>query len=451
MYLRRKIDNQLDEWLKNENKSPALIVGIRQCGKTESVKEFSKRNNLQLIELNFWTNPDLCSDFEGNLDVDTIISNISLRFPNYTISPKKTLIFFDEIQDCPKARLAFKNFKNDGRYNIIGSGSYLGINGYIIGDTTPAPTGYENVFEMKTMDFEEFLWAMGYSKNQIDQLISFYDNKKSIPENIHNLYKEIFIKYICVSGFPKAVKEYLKTKKIIDAFKEVNNTIFDMKTDFGRRKDKSGNPIFKTSEVSRIQNVFDLIPTFLAKENKRFIVSKISNGSQYDKNDAIEYLKQAHIVSKVFNLEVPSLPLTGQKIESQFKLFPEDIGIVTSMYGIDTLAAINKGNLGQGKGAIYEAVVFDSLNKAGITPYYFAKESGLEIDFVISYNGFPTLIEAKAKTGNTKSSKTIMKHPEHYGKTKLIKIGDYNISEEGDIITIPHYLTFVLGKLKYNF
>ena len=149
MYLQRKIDNQLDEWLKNENKSPALIVGIRQCGKTESVKEFSKRNNLQLIELNFWTNPDLCSDFEGNLDVDTIISNISLRFPNYTISPKKTLIFFDEIQDCPKARLAFKNFKNDGRYNIIGSGSYLGINGYIIGDKTPAPTGYENVFEMK--------------------------------------------------------------------------------------------------------------------------------------------------------------------------------------------------------------------------------------------------------------------------------------------------------------
>lgn len=451
MYLQRKIDNQLDEWLKNENKSPALIVGIRQCGKTESVKEFSKRNNLQLIELNFWTNPDFCSDFEGNLDVDTIISNISLRFPNYTISPKKTLIFFDEIQDCPKARLAFKNFKNDGRYNIIGSGSYLGINGYIIGDTTPAPTGYENVFEMKTMDFEEFLWAMGYSKNQIEQLISFYDNKKSIPENIHKIYKELFIKYICVSGFPKAVKEYLKTKKIIDAFKEVNNTIFDMKTDFGRRKDKSGNSIFKTSEVSRIQNVFDLIPTFLSKENKRFIVSKISNGSQYDKNDAIEYLRQAHIVSKVFNLEVPSLPLTGQKIESQFKLFPEDIGIVTSMYGIDTLAAINKSNLGQGKGAIYEAVVFDSLNKAGITPYYFAKESGLKIDFVISYNGFPTLIEAKAKTGNTKSSKTIMKHPEHYGKTKLIKIGDYNISEEGDIITIPHYLTFVLGKLKYNF
>ena len=224
-----------------------------------------------------------------------------------------------------------------------------------------------------------------------------------------------------------------------------------MKTDFGRRKDKNENPIFKANEVSRIQSVFDLIPMFLAKDNKRFIVSKVSGGGQYDKNDAIEYLRQAHIVSKVYNIEVPSLPLVGEKIESQFKLFPEDIGIVTSMYGIDTVAAINKGNLGQGKGAIYEALVFDSLNKAGIEPFYFSKESGLKIDFVISYNGYATLIEAKAKTGNTKSSKTVMKHPEHYGKTKLIKIGDYNISEEGDIITIPHYLTFVLGKIKYDF
>ena len=334
------------------------------------------------------------------------------------------LIFFDEIQDCPKARLSFKN---DGRYNVIGSGSYLGINGYVIGDTTPAPTGYEDVMQMKTMDFEEFLWALGYKEQQINQLATYFNDKKPIPENIHKLYKDLYLKYSCIGGFPKAIKEYLKTYRIVDAFKELNNTVFDMKTDFGRRKDKNENPFFKANEVSRIQSVFDLIPMFLAKDNKRFIVSK------------------------VYNVEVPSLPLVGEKIESQFKLFPEDIGIVTSMYGIDTVAAINKGNLGQEKGAIYEALVFDSLNKAGIEPFYFSKESGLEIDFVISYNGYATLIEAKAKTGNTKSSKTVMKHPEHYGKTKLIKIGDYNISEEGDIITIPHYLTFVLGKIKYDF
>ena len=451
MYFKRKVDALLDNWLKKDYKTPALVVGIRQCGKTETIKEFAKRNKLKLVELNFWTNPEFCMDFEGQLDVDTIISNISLRFPNVDFKLNKTLLFFDEIQDCPRARLSFKNFKNDERYKVIGSGSYLGINGYVTGDTTPIPIGYENVYQMKTMDFEEFLWAMDYKEEQINILIDCFNEKEMVPENIHNLYKELYLKYACVGGFPKVVKEYLTTRRIVDAFKELNNTVFDMKTDFGRRKDKKGNPIFKAPEVARIQSVFDLIPTFLAKDNKRFIVSKISGGVQYDKNDAIEYLKQAHIVSKVHNVEVPSLPLAGEKIEAQFKLFPEDIGIVIAMYGIDTVAAVNRGELGQGKGAIYEALVFDSLNKAGIEPYYFAKESGLEIDFVISYKGVATLVETKAKTGNTKSSKTVMSHPEHYGKTKLIKIGDYNISENGDIITIPHYLTFVLGKTKYDF
>lgn len=261
----------------------------------------------------------------------------------------------------------------------------------------------------------------------------------------------MFLKYACIGGFPKAIAQYLKTNKIIDAFNETNKILSNIKSDFGRRKDKNGNIIFRTAEVTRIQRVYDLIPSFLNKGSKRFVVSKIKGGNQYDKNAAIEYLKQSYIVSKVYNLNAPSLPLAGEKIISQFKLFPEDIGILTSMQGIETLIAINEGNLGQGKSAIYEALVFDSLNKAGIETYYFAKKSGLEIDFVISYKGFATLVEAKTKTGNTKSSKTVMKHPEHYGKTKLIKIGDYNVSEEGDITTIPHYLTFALGKIKYDF
>ena len=436
----------------NKNKNyPALVVGIRQCGKTETIRQFAKNNNLQLIEINFWTNPNYCGDFEGSLDVDDIISNLSLRFPHIKINPENTLIFFDEIQDCPNARLAFKNFAKDGRYHVIGSGSYLGINGYNIGDSTPAPTGYEDVYHMKTMDFEEFLWALGYDSNNIDQLVYYFENREPIPNNIHNIYKELFLKYICIGGFPKVVLEFIETKSLSSAYNVLNNTIFDMKTDFGRRKDKSGNPVFKKSDVSRIQSVFDLIPTFMAKDNKRFIVSKVIGGTQYDKHDAIEYLRQAHIVRKVYNVEIPSLPLSGNKIESQFKLFPEDIGIATSMYGIDTIASILKGELGQGKGALYEALVCESLNKAGIEPFYFSKESGLEIDFVISYQGYATLVEAKAKTGNTKSSKTVMNNPNHYGKTKLIKIGDYNISDTGDIITIPHYLIFALGKNKYDF
>ena len=164
MYFKRKIDAKLDEWIRKKDSSPALVVGVRQCGKTETIREFAKRNGMQLIEINFWTHPEYRSDFEGDLDIATLMSTISLRFPSASFSPNKTLIFFDEIQDCPRARLAFKNFKNDGRFHVIGSGSYLGINGYVIGDATPAPTGYEDVIPMKTMDFEEFLWALGYKE-----------------------------------------------------------------------------------------------------------------------------------------------------------------------------------------------------------------------------------------------------------------------------------------------
>ncbi len=451
MYFKRKIDQDLNSWIRNESSSPALVIGIRQCGKTETIRNLAKSNNFNLLEINFWNNPAYIEDFSTSLDVDTIINNLSLRFPTFSLDQENTLIFFDEIQECPRARLALKNFKCDSRYKVIASGSYLGINGYIIGDETPAPIGYEEIYKMHTMDFEEFLWALGYKESQIDTLTDYFNKKEPIPNNMHNLFKDLFLKYVCIGGFPNVVKEYITTNKIVEAYSTLNSLIYSMQSDFGRRKDRFGNALFKQTEVSRIQNVFSLIPTFLSKENKRFIVSKINGGSSYDKNDAINYLKEAHIVSKVHNVSVPSLPLNVEKIESQFKLFPTDIGIVTSMYGIETLNSIYHGELGQGKGALYEAIVFDSLYKAGIEPYYFAKESGLEIDFVIAYNGFSTLIECKAKNGNTKSSKTVMKHPEHYSKTKLIKIGDYNISMENDIITIPTYLTFVLGKYKYDF
>ncbi len=446
MYLLRKVDKKLDLWLKGNDRLPLLIVGIRQCGKTETIREFALRNKLNLVEINFWNNPDYISDFDGELSVDNIISNISLRFPNIDIKLKNTLIFFDEIQECPRARLSLKNFYIDGRFKVISSGSYLGINGYKVGDATPVPTGYEEIINMKTMDFEEFLYALGYKKDQISNLRLHFMKKEMIPENVHRLLKDLYLKYACIGGFPRVVKEYVKTKNIALAYKILNDIVFDMKTDFGRRLDKNGKPLFKPSEVSRIQNVFELIPTFLSKENKRFIVSKISGGTTYDKKDAIEYLKQSHIIDKVYNVSCPSLPLNGEKIESQFKIFPEDIGIVTAMYGLDTVIAINKGNLGQGKGALYESLVFDGLSKANFDVFYFAKESGLEIDFVISYNNYATLIEAKTKTGNTKSSKTVMNNKEHYGEVRLIKIGDYNISEINNIITIPHYLIFALEK-----
>ena len=448
MYLRRYIDEWLYNWKNRKDKNPALIVGIRQCGKTKSIEHFAEKEYKNMIKINFWDDKECCSDFDESLEVDKLISNISLRFPNQKIEPHNTLIFFDEIQECPRARLAFKNFSIDGRYDVIGSGSYLGINGYVINDSTPLPIGYEDVFHMNTMSFEEFLWAKDYTDEHIKILENHFINRVPVDRTTHTIFKNLFNQYVCIGGFPKVVLTYVETKNLMECVRKIQDIIFDMKRDFGRRVNKNGEPIFKPTEVARIQNVFDLIPAFLAKENKRFIVSKIQTGKSVEKVDAIEFLKQAHIIEKVYNLENVSLPLNGNVINSQFKIFPTDIGVLSSMYGINTIIAINKGELGQAGGAVYEAVVLDSLYKAGIESFYFAKESGLEIDFVICYDGYSYLVESKVKNGNTKSSKTVMANKDHYGPTKLLKIGDYNVGEIGDVLTIPHYMTFLLGRKK---
>ncbi len=254
---------------KRDKKSPALVVGIRQCGKTKSIENFAKSYH-NVIKINFWDHPDYCRDFDGPLDVDTIISNLSLRFSQTRISPHETLIFFDEIQECPRARLSFKNFELDGRYDVIGSGSYLGINGYNIGDATPVPTGYEDVFQMRTMDFEEFLWANGYKEEKISLLRHCFEHRKEVPESAHGVYRDLFLKYACVGGFPKAVTAYLtRDKNLMEAVRVTKSVIFEMKGDFGRRRGKNGEPIFKAAEVAKIQGVFELIPACLAQENKK--------------------------------------------------------------------------------------------------------------------------------------------------------------------------------------
>ncbi len=446
MYLRRKIDEWLKNWKDSEDKMPALIVGIRQCGKTESIKFFGNKNYDEVIYMNFWNEPDLTNIFAENITVDYLISKIRVKFPNKKIVSKKTLLIFDEIQECPRARLSLKSFGVDGRFDVIASGSYLGINGYVIGDVTPVPIGYEDIFHMKTMDFEEFLWAKGYKDEHIKIIEKYFNEREKVNVSTHNLFKNIFNEYLCVGGFPKAVKKYIDTMNIVETYKININILEQTKDEFGRRKGKNGKPVFRAWEVERINNAFGLMSSFLSNEAKRFIVSKIEKGNIETKNSAINYLKEAHIVGKVYNLENPSLPLKGNMIFSQFKLFPTDISLLTSTYDLNTIGAIYNGTLGQNKGALYEAAVYDALFKADFDVFYFAKESGLEIDFVICYNGAPYLVEAKAKNGNIKSSKTVYAHPEQYGKVKILKIGDYNVGETGDILTIPYYMLFLLGR-----
>ena len=445
MQLKRHIDNWLIEWKDNPEHKPALIRGIRQSGKTYSIELFAEKNYKSVIYLNFWDRPDLCDVFDGQLDSDTIIRELSVKIPSLEIIEGSTVFLFDEVQECPRALLSLKTNQKEKRFDYIASGSYLGVNGYVISDDTPKPVGSTDEFDMRTLDFEEFLWAKGYEDSQISYIKNAFENREGLSESMHNTFTTLFREYLCIGGFPEAVCNYIQTNNINSTLQVTRRITRDLQDDFGRRRSKDNKPLFNTNEVARIRSAFSLIPSFLGKENKRYVVSKISGkGAKDAGKDALDYLKDTGIIVKVHNVETPSTPLSVNEISNQYKVFTTDIGLLVSMLEDGTTDAILSGNLGMGKGMLYEALVADALYKRGGRLFYFAKDSGLELDFVINYLGESTILEVKAKNGNTKSAKTVMAHPDHYGKTQLIRIKDANLGVTDDILTIPHYMSHLL-------
>ena len=448
MYLKRKIDKILLDWWNKPHHSPALVSGVRQCGKTMSILQFASKYFAHVIYINFWKTPKIKECFEASLEVDNIIKLLSFFDASFSFVPFKTIIILDEIQDCPNARLSLKFFKEDGRFEIIASGSYIGLNILENDAPVPMPNGAEDIIYMKTMDFEEFLWANGYGEETISHLENYFEKKETIPSSIHEKMKQLFKEYMCVGGYPEVVLDYVSSHNFSSAFNKINSLIFDIKGDPIKRTNEEGKSLYNPSEIMRIQNAFDLIVSSSFKDNQRFVISKISHGNGMANKDAVNYLVNANVAFKVHNVANVSLPLIVSKIESDFRLYYSDISIFMAMCGFDTIKALMQDSLGMNKGQIYKAALADSLYKAFIPTYYFRKSSGLEIDFVISYLGYSTLIEAKPKKGNAKSSKTIMNNKEHYGVTKLIKFGDYNITQQNDILTLPYYLAFLLDRTK---
>ncbi len=445
MELKRHIDKWLADW-KNNSHKPALIKGIRQSGKTHSIRLFAENNYDTVIYLSFWDDPDLIDAFDGDLDADTIIRELSVRKPLPDLINGSTVFIFDEVQECPRALLALKTIMDDRRYDYIASGSYLGVSGYVVADDTPKPVGSTDEFDMRTLDFEEFLWAKGYTDKEVSYIREAFETRKPLSKSMHNSFTSLFREYLCVGGFPEAVSNYIETNNLYSALQITRKITGDLQDDFGRRRGKDNKPLFNANEVARIRSAFSLIPSFLGKENKRYIVSKISGkGAKDAGKDALDYLKDTRVILKVHNLDVPATPLSVNVIQNQYKVFTTDIGMLVGMLEDGTTNAILSGNLGMGKGIIYEALVADALYKRGGRLFYFAKESGLELDFVINYQGDATILEVKAADGNAKSAKTVMAHPDHYGgRTNLIMIKDANVGFADGILTIPHYMAYLL-------
>ena len=417
-----------------------VVKGCRQCGKTYSVMQFAKENYKNVIYLNFFENPEYRDIFNGSLLVENLTMYITATLGNNAkFESGNTCIILDEIQECPNARTALKFFKIDGRYDVICTGSLLGIRGYR-DDAASIPVGYETEIAMYPLDFEEFLWANGIGDDIIKILENCLTTFSPVPPPIHNRLRNLLLQYVAVGGMPAVVNEFVNSKQmnvVLQMQRDIVNGYRDDMIKYASKEDKS-----------KIRECFNSIPRQLSKENKKFQYSTIKKGATSSRfAGSLQWIEDAGIINKCHNLQITELPLDGNAIDESFKVYMADIGLLIGMLDNGTQSDILKGNLLGYKGAIYENLVADILSKMGRKLYYFHKDSGLEIDFVMRYKGECVLLECKAVTGNAKSVKTILRHPEKYHVANAIKLGNYNVGNNDNILTLPLYMCFLLTDL----
>lgn len=438
--LKRKIEQRLQEWKRSPNRKPLLIKGCRQCGKTYSVLDFAKKNYKHVVYLNFFENPDYCSVFEGSLEIDNITMLLSALLGSEAVfEPGKTILVLDEIQECPDARTALKFFHLDGRYDVIGTGSLLGVRGYGK-EPKSIPVGYETTIDMSPLDFEEFLWANGISEVVIDSLRKNIRGVTSVPAALHKKMRQLLLQYTVVGGMPDVVQTFVDTKRL--------DEVLNMQRDIVRSYEDDMIKYANQKDKSHILECFQSIPKQLSKENKKFQYSVVKKGSTASKYaGSLQWIEDAGIISRCYNLSATELPLDGNAQDDVFKVYMRDCGLFISMLEDGTQFDVLQGNLARYKGAIFENLIADMFTKMGRKLYYFHKNSGLEVEFVIRYKGECTLVEVKASSGNTKSTKTILAHPEKYHVNSAIKLGDYNVGRSGEILTLPLYMAFLLTEV----
>lgn len=442
---KRKITDEMLAWKNTPNKKALIVKGLRQVGKTTSVRAFAQQNYENVVYVNFKSNNSAKRIFDDDLVINRITIDLSALLPDARFVPYKTVIIFDEIQECANARSSIKAFVEDGRYDVIGTGSLLGIKGYNKKKSKGVPVGFEKTIYMKPMDFEEFLWAKGIQQTVIDYLKDSYRSLTRISETTHRAMIRYFKEYICVGGMPRVVNVFVTSNDMNAVYDEQRDLIEEYKDDFGKHLDENEQEETNMVLLTRINNVFDSIPAQLAKENKKFVFSAMSKkGRSSEYMPAIQWLKDYGLINFCYNLSTIDRPLEGYKIDNIFKLYFVDSGLFISMLERGTASKILNDNLNIYKGAIYENIIADAFSKNGISLYYFHKESGLEIDFVSVINDLLSIVEVKARTGNSKSAKTVLNDKTRYNADNMIKLGEYNIGVKGNMITLPFYLSFLL-------
>jgi predicted AAA+ superfamily ATPase len=449
--LRRKIEDTLTQWKNTSGHKPLVIMGIRQCGKTFIVQHFATTHYKTVVYINFIKQPERINAFVGSKDVSAILLNLSAQIQGVTFTPGDTCFIFDEIQECPEARTSLKFFKEDGRFDVIATGSLLGVQGY--GDEkkkqlrkqmeqkepgiNSVPVGSEDIIEMYPLDFEEFLWANGLSESVIETLRKCYREEKTIPAGIHIAMKQFLNLYVTIGGLPEPINAFLKTNNMNEVSKAYKSILKEYRDDMVKYAPDKDKP--------HIRECFNSIPKQLAKDNKKFQYNKVKPGGRSDTYlGSLQWLEDAGIICRCYNTNITGLPMEGNAKDNVFKVYTADIGLLIEMLGPGVRADILQGNLGGFKGAIFENLMADTLHKKEQNLYYFQKDSGLELDFLVRMKGECVPLEVKAKTAQAKSVKTVLSHPEKYKVKHVIKFGDFNIGRNDRLLTLPNYMQFLL-------
>lgn len=450
--LRRRIENALVQWKNSTNHKPLVIMGLRQCGKTYIARHFADQNYKTVVYINFIKQPERINAFLGSKDVNHILLNLSAQIPEVTFTPGDTCFIFDEIQECPEARTSLKFFKEDGRFDVIATGSLLGVQGYgdekkkmhrkLKGQKEPGinsvPVGAEDIIEMYPLDFEEFLWANGISDEVIDALRNCYREETPVPAGIHVAMKNLLNLYVAIGGLPEPINAFLQSNNMNEVSKAYKSILKEYRDDMVKYAPDKDKP--------HIRECFNSIPKQLAKDNKKFQYNNVKPGGRSGTYlGSLQWLEDAGIICRCYNTDITGLPMEGNAKDNVFKVYTADIGLLVEMLGEGTRADIIQGNLGGFKGAIYENLMADTLHKKEQKLYYFQKDSGLELDFLVRMGGECVPLEVKAKSAKAKSVKTVLEHPEKYHVKRIIKFGDFNIGRDGDLLTLPNYMQFLLN------
>lgn len=437
--LKRKIDTYLSEWRNNSERKPLIVKGARQIGKTESIRAFGRANYESVIEINFVLQKKFRAIFDDGYEVDTIIKNISLLEPSWKFVPHKTLIFFDELQKCPDCATSLKSFCLDRRYDVICSDSLMGI---YYEEIESNAVGYKEDYEMHSMDFEEFLWAKGYSREQVEDLYQHMISLQPFSPLEMDTMMAHFRDYMTLGGMPEVVKMYIDNGHFEGTLHLQRQLLKDYEEDITKYA--------KETDKAKILAVYNHISTFLAKENKKYQISKVAKGARNREYiGAVDWLKEAGVINVCYCLNNVELPLKGNYIPENYKLYYHDTGLLIASLDEEAQEDLRANkNFGTYKGAIYENVVGEMLHKSGYEQLYFYRHDNpsLEMDFFVRDADSLIPVEVKAKDGATASLNNMVKwdsFPDvHYG----IKFGYKNIGWNGVFYTFPYFLAFLLKR-----